>query len=199
MRVKFDEFRAACMKSRARIIINEPGFGSEGFLGFDDLIKLSYKMFELLSIYDVSSTVWEVQNIYIIDCTIIAVLGLPKEESTRLEEATRLEETRIILENSANNLIDTIECNLDRLLTTLIIAPKEGSFTKMIDYLKMYQDFFDTLEDKLCSYIPKKLMQLPDLYMEFVLYAQLHQDSIKKEAVDFFSDRTQWVNKKKGN
>ena len=69
----------------------------------------------------------------------------------------------------------------------------------MIDYLKMYQGFFDTLVDKLCSYIPEKLLHLPDLYMEFVLYAQLHQDSIKKEAVDFFNDRTQWVNKKKGN
>ena len=193
MRVQFDEFRAACMKSRARIIINEPGFGSEGFLGFDDMIKLTYKMFEMLPIYDASSTVWEVENIYIIDCTIIAVLGLPKEE------ATRSEETRISLENSANNLVDTIECNLDKLLTTLIIAPKDPSFTKMIDCLKMYQDFFDTLEDKLCSYIPEKLIHLPDLYMEFVLYVQLHQDSIKKEAVDFFSDRAQWVNKKKGN
>lgn len=193
MRVQFGEFRAACLRSRARVIINEPGFDSKGFLGWDDMVDLAFKMFELIPSYDITSSVWEVQNIYINDCTIIAVLGLPKEEATRLEEA------RIVYEKSANNLIDTIECNLDKLLTTLIIAPKDPSFTKMIDCLKMYQDFFDTLEDKLCSYIPKKLIHLPDLYMEFVLYAQLHQDSIKKEAVDFFSDRTQWVNKKKGN
>lgn len=191
MRVQFDEFRAACMKSKARIIINEPGFDSKGFLGCDDMVDLAFKMFELS--YDISSSVWEVQNIYIIDCTIIAVLGLPKEEDTGFEEA------RINSEKSANNLIGNIEGNLDKLLTTLIIAPKDPSFTKMIDCLKIYQDFFDTLEDKLCSYIPKKLMQLPDLYMEFVLYTQLHKDSIKKEAVDFFNNRTQWVNKKKGN
>ena len=193
MRVQFGEFRAACLRSRARVIINEPGFGSKGFLGWDDMVDLAFKMFELLPSYDITSSVWEVQNIYIIDCTIIAVLGLPKEEATRLEEA------RIVSEKSANNLIDTIECNLDKLLTTLIIAPKDPSFTKMIDCLKMYQDFFDALKDKLCSYIPEKLIHLPDLYMEFVLYAQLHRDSIKKEAVDFFSDRAQWVNKKKGN
>lgn len=199
MRVQFGEFRAACLRSRARVIINEPGFDSKGFLGWDDMVDLAFKMFELIPSYDITSSVWEVQNIYINDYTLIAVLGLPKEEATRLEETAKLEEVRIILENSANNLIDNIEGNLDRLLTTLIIAPKDPSFTKMIDCLKIYQDFFDTLEDKLCSYIPKKLIHLPDLYMKFVLYAQLHQDSIKKEAVDFFSDRTQWVNKKKGN